>query len=92
MLITFNNPTGTITNSDLELTATTAHHDVIATQVGVAEMTPQMVHDTTATVYWNRKGSTSTAGPAAYLLRIQALHTRHYRYIPLHNFLPGHLN
>jgi hypothetical protein len=36
--------------------------------------------DNTPTVAWRTKGSTSTTGPAAYLLRLGALHQRHYRY------------
>jgi len=91
-LLTFDNPKGTVTNSDLELSGTVAHHDVIATHFGVAETTIGTAHDNYAAVIWNRKGSTSTTGPAAYLLRLQALHARHHRYVPLHDFIPGHLN
>jgi hypothetical protein len=91
-LITHNNPNGSITNSDLELTGTVAHHDVITTNFGIAETTIGTAHDNYAAVIWNRKGSTSTTGPAAYLLRLQSLHTRQHRYIPLHDFIPGHLN
>ena len=91
-LLTYENPTGSITNSDLELAGTVAHHDVIATHVGVAETTIGTAHDNYAAVIWNRKGSTSSTGPAAYLLRLQALHTRQHRYIPVHDFIPGHLN
>ena len=91
-LITWENPHGEITNSDLELAATIAHHDMIAANQGVAETTLATLHDNIATVMWNRKGSATTEGPAAYLLRLQALHARHYRYIPRHDFIPGHLN
>ena len=60
-LITFTNPQGTITSSDLELMGTVAHHDVIATQHGVTELTIGTAHNNYAAVIWNRKGSTSTA-------------------------------
>ena len=91
-LVTYENPQGTISNSDLELMATVAQHDVIAHTAQVAEATLSTLHDNTPTVFWNRKGSTTTEGPAAYLLRLQALHARQYRYVPLHDFIPGHLN
>ena len=91
-LITLDNPNGSITNSDLELAGTVAHHDVIASKLDAAELTIGTAHDNYAAVIWNRKGSTSTTGPAAYLLRLQALHSRHHRYIPMHDFIPGHLN
>ena len=77
-LVTFTNPQGTITNSDLELMGTVAHHNVIATQHGVAELTISTAHDNYAAVTWNQKGFTSTNGPAAYLLQLQSLHTHHH--------------
>ena len=92
ILVTRNNPHGLLTNSDLELAATIVHHDVIAHTCDVREATLSTLHDNTPTVFWNRKGSASTNGPAAYLLRLQALHSRHYRYYPCHDFIPGHLN
>ena len=49
-LLTFNNPHGTITNSDLKLMGTIAYHNVIATQQGVAELTIGMAHDNFANV------------------------------------------
>ena len=91
-LVTFENPNGTITNSDLEMAATVGHNDVVAHKYNVAEITVQTGHDNVAALMWNRKGSTTTEGPAAYLLRLQSLHQRHYRYISLHDFIPGHLN
>ena len=51
-----------------------------------------MAHDNYAAVIWNWKGSTSTNGPAAYLLRLLSFHTCHHQHSPLHNFIPGHLN
>ena len=67
-LITFTNPQRTITNSDLELMGTAAHHNVIAAHHGVTELTIGTAHNNNAAIIWNCKGSTSTAGPVAYLL------------------------
>lgn len=91
-LISTNNPTGTITNSDLELAAAVAHPDVIASTRNISETTIATLHDNTPTVFWQRKGSTTTTGPAAYLLRLHALHARHLRYIATHDYIPGPIN
>jgi hypothetical protein len=48
--------------------------------------------DNTPTLFWQRKGSTTTTGAPAYLLRAQALHQRPHRYIPRHDFIPGIAN
>ena len=91
-LLTRDNPSGRITNSDLELAASIGQHDVVAHITDVVYATVFTLHDNTPTVYWNRKGSTTTTKPAAYLLRMQALHRRQYRYYPQHDFIPGTLN
>ena len=91
-LVSFNNPNGTITNSDLELCGNVAHHDVIAQLADIRERTIWTGSDNTANVYWQRKGSTTTTGPAAYLLRDQALHQRYHRYVPQHDYVPGTAN
>ena len=92
LLVSFENPTGTITNSDLELCGNVAHHDVITSTIDVRKHTIWTGSDNVANVYWNRKGSTTTTGPVAYLLRDQALHQRKHRYAPLHDYVPGSAN
>jgi hypothetical protein len=91
-LISTSNPTGTITNSDLELAAAVAHPDVIASTSNITEITIAALHDNTPTVFWQRRGSVTTTGPAAYLLRLHALHARHLRYISTHDYIPGPIN
>ena len=91
-LVSFSQPNGSITNSDLELCGNVAHHDVIAQLADVRERTIWTGSDNTANVYWQRKGSTTTTGPAAYLLRDQALHQRQHRYVPQHDYIPGTAN
>jgi hypothetical protein len=86
-LITFYNLTGTVTNSDLELAASVAQHEVLTQQVDVRESTTHNLTDTLATMYWPRKGATYTTGPAPRLLRLQALHQRHHRYVPLFDYI-----
>jgi hypothetical protein len=91
-LVSWTNPTGTITNSDLELAATIAQHDILTEQMDVREGTIATLTDNTPAQAWQRKGSTTTTGPAAYLLRLQALHQRHHRYLPSTQYIPGPAN
>ena len=77
-LITFDNPHGTITNSDLELMATIIHKDVVAHAFDVRERTVTTGTDNTPALAWQGKGSVSTTDPVAYLLRLQALHQRYH--------------
>jgi hypothetical protein len=91
-LVTFVNPGGTITNSDLELAASVAHHDVLSQQVDIREATIHILADNTVTMYWQRKRATSTTGPASRLLRIQSLHQRHHPYVPSFDYIPGGAN
>jgi hypothetical protein len=91
-LVSSSQPLGTITNSDLELAGTIAHHDVLAHYADIREHTIHNLHDNTPAVFWQRKGSTTTTKAAAYLLRLQSLHQRFYRYVPLHDYIPGPSN
>lgn len=91
-LVSIDNPNGEVTNSDLELAATVAQHDIIAHTTNVVDATVGTLHDNTPTVYWNRNGSATTQGAPAYLLRLQALHKRQFGYVATHDFIPGHLN
>jgi hypothetical protein len=92
MLVSTTNPHGTITNSDLELAATVIQHDAICHMYDVREQTIHTGTDNQATQAWQQKGSTTTNAVPAFLLRIQAIHQRFHRYIPLHSYLPGQLN
>jgi hypothetical protein len=91
-LVTYANSAGTITNSDLELAASVAQHDVLAREVEVREATILNFSDNTPTFYLQRKGAVSSAGPAPCLVRIQALHQRQHRYVPTFDYLPGPAN
>jgi hypothetical protein len=91
-LVSFENPSGTITNSDLELAASIVQHDVAAHTFDVRERTIASGSDNTPTVSWQRKGSTSTTGAPAYLLRLQSLHQRFHRYYSTSFFIPGKIN
>jgi hypothetical protein len=92
MLISFDNPHGTINNSELELLGSLWHHDVAAQCFDIRERTILSRTDNLATLYWTRRGSVTTTSPTATLLRQQALHQRFHRYICLKDYIPGDAN
>eukprot|EP00536_Pseudo-nitzschia_multiseries_P009589 jgi/Psemu1/23634/gm1.23634_g len=91
-LVSFDNPNGTITNSDLELDGYIAHNDVLAHAACVDAGITHNCYNNTAAVYWQRKGATTTTEPVAYLLRIQYLHQWLNKYAPLGDYIPGPVN
>ena len=91
-LVTADNRSGCVSISDLELAATVAQHDILAVNLDLREHTVYTLSDNTPAAAWQTKGSTTTTGPAAYLLRLQALHQRHFRYNTRVSHIPGTAN
>ena len=91
-LVTYSNPQGTVTNSDLELAGSVMQHEAAAQCFDVRERTIHSKTDNTATMYWARKGSATTKAAATYLLRVNSYHQRHHRYVPRHDYIPGPAN
>ena len=91
-LVSTANPRGSITNSDLELAGQMAHLDILAQHYDCRERTVSTLTDNISARSWQRKGSTTTLGPAAYILRLQALHQRHHRYLNQSDYIPGPAN
>ena len=91
-LVSFKNPHGTVTNSDLELAGSILHHEAAVQCFDVRERTTKSSTDNTPTLFWQRKGSTTTTTAPAYLLRVQAIHRRFHSYASLHDFLAGDQN
>ncbi len=88
-LITDSNPHGTITNSDLELAGGLLHLDAITHCFDVRERTILSKGDNLSTTFWERKGSTTSNKPPAYLLRLFGMHQRIHRYIPRFDYISG---
>ena len=88
-LITESNPSGSITNSDLELTAGIISNDAAAQNFDIRERTILNHTDNSPTMYWLRKGSSTSNSARAHLLRAQALHQRFHRYVAQIDFIPG---
>jgi hypothetical protein len=91
-LVTYDNPSGNLTNSDLEQLALTCHPDILACEHEIRERSICILSDNTAAVSREHRGSTSTDAPAAYLCRIASLHQRENRYRLTAAYLPGVLN
>jgi hypothetical protein len=91
-LVTFENPKGGISNSDMELAESATQHDVLVQQFDIPEATTHTSSDNAATVWWKHNGATSASGPTARLLPSQALHQRHHHYSPLFNNIAGEAN
>jgi hypothetical protein len=91
-LVSDKNPRGDITNSDLELAGTIGHQDILVQNRDCRDRTISTLSDNIPAVAWQRKGSTTTTGAAAYLLRLNSLHQRHYRYLAQADYIPGPSN
>ena len=91
-LVSTSNPDGSINNSELELAGTLAGNDVLAHEVDLTETTTATGTDNSAGLSWSTKGAVSTSTPAAYLLRLQSIHQRRYRYQQRNFFVPGDAN
>jgi hypothetical protein len=88
-LVSTSNLSGALTNSDFEQAGGVWHHFILADMVDIRESTIHSRCDNTPAVSRFQKGSTTTAGAAAYLNRLLALHQRQHRYLSVHDYIPG---
>ena len=91
-LITSDNPQGSISISDLELAGGLIHLEALAQTFDIRERTVLSKTDNLATLFWQRKASTSSDRVPAYLLRLFGIHQRHHSYVPRHDYLAGPSN
>lgn len=91
-LVTTENPNGTVSNSDLELAGGLLHLEAIAQCFDVRERTVLSKTDNLNTLFWQRKGSSTTEKVPAHLLRLFGIHQRFHRYVPRHDYLSGPSN
>lgn len=84
-LVSFTDPSGTVTNSDLELAATLVQHEGCVHTSNVRKCTTHTASDNTPAVAWQHKGS-------AHLLWLQALHKQFHRHHLTFDCLPETLN
>lgn len=91
-VVSWANPTGALTNSDLEQAGLVCHPDILAQQHDLRERTICILSDNTAAISRDHRGSTSTDAASSYLCRLAALHQRAYRYRLRSSHIPGSLN
>ena len=82
-------PGGGITNSDLDLAGGIFQHFCAADSYDVRDHTVLSRTENSADMWWMRKGSATCTSPPAHHLRLQAVHQRHHRYFPRHDFVSG---
>jgi hypothetical protein len=81
-----------ITNIELELAASVVRHGILAHLFAIRETTIHNSSENMATVWRQHKGETSNSGPMSWLLRLQALHQRHFHYVPMFIYIVGEAN
>lgn len=91
-LVSDANPTGDLTNSDLEHVGVVAHADVLAQHSDVREATLSLLNDNITALSRSRRGSVTSERTAAYLLRLASLHQRHFRYLAHYDYIAGPAN
>ena len=72
--VTDENPSGTISNSDLELAGGLLHLEALAQTFDICERTIPSNTDNLGTLFWQRQGSTTTDKVPAFLLRRFGIH------------------
>ena len=91
-LVTAENPSGDISNSDLELAGGLLHLDALAQTFDIRERTVLSKTDNLNTLFWQRKASATTDKVPAHLLRLFGIHQRFHRYVPRHDYIAGPSN
>jgi hypothetical protein len=91
-LVSVANPSGDITNSDLEQAAQLAQASVIASTQPVQYLTIATCSDNTPALSRLAKGAVSSDGAAARLCGYACNHQRQHRYCHVGFFLPGKAN
>ena len=92
-LVSFDNPKGTITNSDLEL-ASLVVQEVVLPQIikCLAWCTPTSCSNNNPTVAWAFRDSATINPAGADILSIRSDHNVHHRIVPSVFYHPGELD
>jgi hypothetical protein len=88
-IVSSNNPTGDLTNSDLEQAGVLAQADIANTTYDLRDRRLATLNDNTAAVSRNRKGALTSDQAGAYLCRMTSLHQRHHRYCHVVSYMSG---
>ena len=91
-LVTDDNPSGDISNSDLELAGGLLHLEALAQTFDIRERTVLSKTDNLNSLFWQRKASATTDKVPAHVLRLFGFHQRYHRYVARHDYQPGASN
>ena len=92
LLVSSKNPTGTITNSELELSGGIIHLEATAQTFDTRKRNIARKGNNLNTTFWERKDSTTTNLSLAYLLRLFVIHQRYHRYVLRFYYITGRSN
>ena len=88
-MVSWGNPEGQVTNSDLELAASVIDHTCMANCFDIHEKNPLSLTENTASLWRQRKGSATSTSPPSHLIRLQAIHQRFHHYLRHQTFVWG---
>ena len=91
-LVSTDNPSGSITNSDLQLAGTILHEATLAVVHDLCHCIIATFSDNTSAVAWGNKASITIAGHASYLLHSSSLLQRQHQYLSQWLYIPGPAN
>ena len=87
-LVSTDNPSGSITSSDLELAGTIVHEATLADVHDLCHCTVATFSDNTSAVAWGNKASTTTTSLASYLLHSSSLLQHQHWYLSQQFYIP----
>lgn len=79
-VVSWSNPTGKLTNSDLEQAAILAGADIACQEYDLQELTTATLTDNTPALSRITKGAVTAKSLGAYLYHLTSLHQQHYHY------------
>ena len=88
-MVSFDNPKDSVTNSSLELAGSIPHNKCATQCFGVIDPTILTHTNNAHTLWWQRKGSTTSSSTLFQLLCSQAFHQHFHCYIPRQDFIAG---
>ena len=88
-LISWNNPNGKITNSDLEIAGSMLYRACMEDCYYIRERTTLAWKENMAGLWCNQKSLATSTSPPDHLLMMQASHQRFHCYVPCHEFVSG---
>ena len=79
-IVSTDNATGNLTNSDLEQAGVVAQANMATFLFDIQEITLMTLNNNVATISWNQKGSVTSDQATAYLCHLSSLHCHHHCY------------